>query len=234
MLALSAALACGKLGTDLDQVVAVDVAAPDSLEEADTLRPRARALDGRGDSVAVPIAWATLDTALLTVIDSTSGKTVAKKPGPVPGRLQAHVGNLRSSTLSIRLLAAADTLSAAGPLRDTVVVSTPDSLSDSLAVALQDTITTPPSAAPLAGRPVVFAITYPAGSTAVTLVTSDTARGLVTADTAFTKGSGIAAVKVRLVSGLRPDSVVVTAQARRAVGTSIPGSPVTFIVEFRP
>jgi hypothetical protein len=31
-----------------------------------------------------------------------------------------------------------------------------------------------------------------------------------------------------------PDSVVVTASAHRAVGTPVPGSPVTFVVRFRP
>lgn len=213
-------------------MVALDVAAPDSLEEADTLRPHARALDGRGDSVAATIYWATLDTAFLFVVDSASGETVAKKPGS--GRLQARVGNLRSTTLTIRLLPAADSVSAAGPLRDTVVASAPDSLSDSLAVLLQDTVTTPPAAVPLAGRPVVFAVTYPVGSTAVTLATSDTARAFVAVDTVLTKSTGIAAVRVRLLSGPPPDSVVVTAQARRAVGAPVPGSPVTFVVEFRP
>src|SRR5206468_285780 len=82
------------------------------VEELDTLRPRARALDGRGDSVAAPIYWASLDTANLLVVDSTTGVTVARQPGT--GRLQARVVNLRSNPRPILVLAAADTLFAPG------------------------------------------------------------------------------------------------------------------------
>src|SRR5207247_10389377 len=50
VLVLAAAVACGRLGPDLDRVVAISVAdVPDSLEELDTLRPIGVALDGRGE-----------------------------------------------------------------------------------------------------------------------------------------------------------------------------------------
>ncbi len=217
-------------------MIALEISAPDSLEAFDTLRPRARALNGRGDSVAATISWATLDTAILAVLDTTTGKTIVKRPGSAPGRLQARVGNLRSNPLSIRALAAADTLLAAGATLDTVTLSTPDSLSDSLIVELADTVTSPAATLPLAGRPVVYAIVYPSGSDAVTLVTDATVRTLVTVDTVKTNAAGIAAIQARLLPGptAPPDSAVVTAQARRAVGTTVPGSPVTFVVRFLP
>ena len=215
-------------------MVAIEVSVDSVVEELDTLRPHARALDGRGDSVAAPIYWASLDTNLM-VLDSATGLTVGTRTGT--GRLQARTGNLRSNPLAIRVLAAADTLFARGRTVDTVTISAttpPDSLSDSLTVELADTVSTPPSAVPLAGRPITYAIAYPATPGPVTLVTSDTAHALVTVDTVITSSAGTAVVRARLLAPPLPDSVVVTASARRAVGTTVPGSPVTFVVRFLP
>jgi len=137
-------------------VVAIEVSVDSVVEELDTLRPHARALDGRGDSVAAPIYWASLDTNL-TVLDSATGLTVGTRPGN--GRLQARAGNLRSNPLVIRVLAAADTLFATGRTVDAVTISAtspPDSLSDSLKVELADTT---PSVVPRAGRRITYSIT---------------------------------------------------------------------------
>jgi len=230
---LATAAACGRFGPDLNQVVAISVAVRDSVEELDTLRPHGYALDGFGDSVAATILWATLDTALLTVVNETTGVMVAKQPGATPARIQASVGNLPSNPLPIRVLAAADTVFAAAPGRDSVsLAAKPDSLSDSLTVRLQDTTAAGP--VDLSGRPVAFALTvYPGPGSNVALVTSDTARAPVGADTVRTT-VGLAAVKLRLLDGPPPDSAVVTASARRAVGTLVAGSPVTFVVRFLP
>ncbi|MDP3910664.1 MAG: hypothetical protein Q8Q14_09760 [Gemmatimonadales bacterium] len=93
------ALAC-TLGPDLDRIVAIEVVLPDSGRVAvgDTLYPSARALDGRGDSVAAEIRWSALDTAIIAV-DSTTGATVGKVAGT--GRLQARVASLRSNPQSV-------------------------------------------------------------------------------------------------------------------------------------
>lgn len=193
---------------------------PDSgrAEVGDTLRPHARALNGRGDSVAAQIYWSSLDTAIVAVGDSGTGTTFAKAVGT--GRLQARVGSLRSNPQNIAVLLRLDLASAAGPTRDTITVSAPDSLSDSLAVkAWAGT-----SGAP--GRPVVYgAAIYPAGATIVTFVPRETVQ---------TDAGGIAVARLRLVEGPVPDSVVVTAAVRRPNGTDVPGSPVSFVVEFRP
>jgi len=230
-LALAAAAACGKLGPDFNQVVAIEVAAPDSVEELDTLRPQARALDGRGDAVSAAIAWAAVDTAaFLEVVDTTTGVTAAGRPGT--GHLQARVGGLRSNLLTIRVLPAADTVFAPGPVSSTLILSAPDSLSDSLGVLLQDTTAT--GAVNLSGRPIVFTLTtYPSGAGPATLVTSSTAYALVTTDTVVTS-AGLAAVQVRILPGTPPDHVVVEATATRAVGTPVPGSPVSFVVVVQP
>ena len=101
LLALAAAAACGRLGTDLDAVVAIEVTLPDSgiVAVGDTLVPRARALNGRGDSVSAAIRWAALDTGVVAVVDSVSGATVGRKPGN--GRIQARVETLRSNPVTV-------------------------------------------------------------------------------------------------------------------------------------
>jgi hypothetical protein len=220
LLALAAAPACGQLGTDLDQVVALEVFLPDSgrVEVTDTLRPRARALNGRGDSVAAQVYWSSLDTAIVAVVDSATGVTFAKAVGT--GRLQARVGTLRTNPLSVVVLAPLDSASAAGPVRDTVTVSAPDSLSDSLIVKAWV------GASGSAGRRVVYAAdTYPPGVTTLTFVPGDTVK---------TNAAGIAAMQVRLATDPPPDSVVVRAILRHLDGSLVAGSPVTFVVEFRP
>lgn len=206
-------------------MIAIEVTLPDSgiVEVGDTLLPRARALNGRGDSVAAPLAWASLDPAIVTVVDSAAGATLGVSAGN--GRIQARVGNLRSNPITVTVQPPADTARAEGVTRDTVVVSgpPPDSLSDSLRVRVAATPSTPLN---LVRRLVTFDMgTYPAGASGATLVPNDTVR---------TTTQGIAVVQVRLLGGPRPDSVVVTARAQRANGTPVPGSPITFVVEFRP
>jgi len=113
-----------------------------------------------------------------------------------------------------------------------------DSLSDSLKVEVADTIESASGGdsltVALTGRPVVYAITDPASAGPVTLVSDDSTRTLVTTDTVATGAAGIAFVQVRLLGPSVPDSVVVKAIARRAVGDTVPGSPVTFVVRFQP
>src|SRR5204863_355937 len=131
-------------------------------------KPQARVLDGHGDSVAATVVWATADTApILTVLDSLAGWTVVNRTGQT-GRLVARSDRLVSNPLSIRTLAAADTLfTTLASTVDTVTLSA-DSVSDSLTVEVADTIKSSSGGdsltVALAGRPVVYAITYPATS----------------------------------------------------------------------
>jgi len=196
---------------------------PDSgrVEVGDTLRPSARALNGRGDSVAAQIYWSSLDTAIVPVVDSGTGATFAKAAGT--GRLQARTGALRSNPQTIVVLVRLDSASAAGPIRDTITVSAPDSLSDSLAVKAW---TGGATGAGAGGRTVAYAATiYPPGATIVTFVPKANVQ---------TDAGGIAVARLRLETGPLPDSVVVTATLRRPNGTDVPGSPVRFVVEFQP
>jgi len=220
-LATGAGGACGQLGTDLDQVVALEVFLPDSgrAEVGDTIHLSARALNGHGDSVAAQIYWSSLDTGIVAIVDSTTGATFAKTAGT--GRVQARFGGLRSNPQSLVVLARLDSASlAAASLRDTVVVSEPDSLSDSLSVKAW----TGTNGA--GGRSVVYTpTTYPPSVTNVTLLPQKAV---------LTDAGGIAVTRLRLAPGPLPDSVVITAAVRRPNGTDVPGSPLTFVVEFRP
>ena len=219
LLTLAAVFAC-KINTDLDQPVAIDIVLPDSgrVEVTDTFRPRARALNGIGDSVQAELSWASLDTAVLAVLDSTTGVSISKTIGSA--RLQARTGNLFSNPQTVTVLARLDSIRVLGAARNTVFAA--DSLSDSLQVqafALGGAIP--------ANRRVVFTkTTFPASDSMVTLVPKDTV---------FTNPStGVAVVQVRLGTGPVPDSVVVTATMQHVNRTPVQGSPLTFVVEFRP
>lgn len=203
-------------------MIAIQVGLPDLgvVEEGDTIVPIARALNGNGDSVAADFVWATSDTTTLEILDATTGATLGRQPPS--GRLQASVGSLRSSILTVTVRPQADTLYATGALRR--AVAAPDSLSDGLEVRLED-LTTGTTPAALANRPVVFTLAYPTGGGAFTLEPGETV---------LTGTGGLASVQVRLVSRALPDSAVVEARAVRANGQTVPGSSVTFVVEFQP
>lgn len=209
------AVACGHLGTDVDQIVALEVLLPDSgrIEVNDTLRPRARALNGRGDPVVTPIYWTALDT-ILAVVDSAAGVTDTRAVGT--GRLQARVGSLRSNPQNVFVLPHLDSAYAVGDTVSVVDVSVGDSLSDSLVVQ----VAAPNEGTnPLASRRVAYAAAiYPPGGATLTFVPADTVK---------TNTAGMAAAQLQFTGGTPPDSVVVTATLR-----SLP--PIVFVVEFRP
>ncbi|HXQ29364.1 MAG TPA: hypothetical protein VN848_08850 [Gemmatimonadales bacterium] len=225
---------------DLSRVIALEVVVNDSVEATDTLRARAILHTAGGDSfpgdtLGAVVYWASFDTTVLAVVDSTRGTFTGRGSGTT--NLQAWMGSLRSAPILITVTAAADTLVALSPLVDTVSVGSGDSLSDSLEVEVASitVASNPPTVAGLVGRPVTFALTgAPPGAGAV-LVTSDTTHTGVTVDTLSTNSSGLAAIQVRyLGGGTLPDSIVVTARAQRAVGTPLAGSPVSFVVHLAP
>jgi len=196
---------------------------PDSgrVEMTDTFRPHARALNGFGDSVAAPVVWTSLDTAIIRVLDSVTGVAVPESVGT--GRLLVRTGRLFSNPQPVSVLARLDSMAAASALVDTLDVTPGDTAVDSLSDPL--TIETIAVGGAAAGRRVIFAITYPVGGPVVTLLPRDT----VTTNTA-----GQASVQVLVHPGRLPDSVVVTASMTRFDGSLLPGSPVKFVLEFLP
>src|SRR5438874_2185462 len=192
-------------------------------------------------------ALATIDTAASNISGVAFVRLRLLAPDTIPDSVVVVASAQRANhavvpgspdtfVVRFRGVAVADTLFAAGPLGDTVHTSAvpPDSLSDSLSVAVGDTAAATGSITPLPGRAVVFAITAPQTPGPVTLVTNDTARTLVTTDTVLTDARGVAAVQLRLIAGPAPASVEVTASAKRGVSARLPGSPVRFTVRFEP
>lgn len=213
---MSPALACKALSPDFDAVIAIEVTLPDSgvVAVGDTLRPQGKALDGRGDSTAATIIWSALDSTIR--VDSLTGATVGLLAGT--GRLVARSGALISNPAIVTVVATLDSIAAVGLKVDTVIVSTPDSISDSLLVQAFS------AGGSVSGLQIVLSVDFPAGGTGVTLVPGDT----ITTD-----GTGIAVFQVRL-TGVNPDSVLISASAKRSNGTPAPGSPIHFVVEFLP
>jgi len=204
--------------------VAIEIVLPDSgrVELTDTFRPRGRALNGLGDSVQAQLYWRTLDTAIMVVLDSTTGVTRPKVVGT--GRLQARTGRLFSNPQTVSVLVRLDSMYAGGPTRDTLVVTPTPTTTDSLSNPLK--IATVAFGGNAANRPVVYAFTtYPASGPVITLLPRDTV---------LTGSDGTAATQLRLHKGTLPDSVVVTATMRKFHGAPLPGSPVRFVVVFRP
>ena len=210
-----------KVSTNLDQVIALEVVLPNGgqVEVGDTLLPSGRALNGHGDTITTDIFWVTLDTTIITVLDSTTGATLGDLIGQ--GRLEARVGLLTSNPQTVTVITHLDSVQPAAPVLTRDTIAQPDTISDSLRVQLFA------SPALAVGRRVVFsATTFPASDPLVTLVPRDTI---------FSSGTGLAATQVRRpAGGTLPDSVVVSATVQRPDGTPIPGSPVIFVVGFRP
>jgi hypothetical protein len=194
------------------------VTLPDSarVEVTDSFFPSARGLNGSGDSVAATFFWSSLDTAVIAVLDSTTGVSLGKKVGT--GRLQARVDELRSSPQPIQVLARLDSLLPNGPVNDTVTA--PDSISAALSVKAYAT-----GGEAINRRVVYTATTFPAGSSTITFLPKDSV---------LTSSIGVASVQIKFAAGTLPDSVVVLATMRRLDGTQILYSPIRFVVEFQP
>ncbi|MFN2571000.1 MAG: hypothetical protein ABR537_05230 [Gemmatimonadales bacterium] len=223
LFAVVALCAC-KITTDADQAVAIEVVLPDSgrVELRDTFLPGGRALNGLGDSVAAQLYWSSLDTTVISVLDSATGASLSKLIGT--GRLVAHTGHLFSNPQSVVVLPRPDSIAAGGATRDTVHL-TPDSSGavDSLSAPLPVQAFSA-DGVPANRRVVYSATTYPATGPLVTFVTNDSVA---------TNSTGVATARLKLLPGAIPDSVVVTAAMRHVNGTLVPGTP-TFVVEFQP
>jgi hypothetical protein len=95
--------ACGSLGTDLTQVIAISISVADTAFQGDTVRAHAKALTAGGDSVTTAVRWASFDTSIVGVVDSTVGTFIAKRPGTTS--IQARAGTLRSNLVPISVIA---------------------------------------------------------------------------------------------------------------------------------
>lgn len=124
-------LGCSSLGEG-DTVVSLEVLTPQPavMEQYDTLRLRARALNLQGDSVAAVITWVAADT--LAVV--TGGDSLSTVYTSGIGKVQARSGSLRSAVINFSIRRQSDTLVIVGSATDTVV--TDDSASAPLVAAV--------------------------------------------------------------------------------------------------
>ncbi len=229
--------ACTVITGDLGRTVAIAIEGESTkqVEEDDTITLLARAIDAAGDTVSDAIVvWELLNADGAFDLDSITGVVHARHPGR--GRVRARVEELRSDTISIRVTGAADSIAAVG---DTVVTMTADEdASPHLSTILIDLTTDTALIEPLSERDVTYTLAHPAPGTISAqgffLTVSDSLPGSEPHSVvAKTDGASTAFVVVRQAGGgSLPDSAFIDAVAVTAVGDTVAGSPVRFIVVF--
>ena len=229
--------ACQGYSTDYSAPVAIAIVTsrvpPLRLEEDDTLRVGVLVLDRAGDSVpGAKVRLLSLDPDTV-MVDSATFAVTGVRPGT--GRVIAESNNLQSTPLIITVLRAPDSLTTVG-VTDTTVLAT-DSVSAPLAAELLDLRS---DSVPhglnwgTIGDTVHFAIVLPAFDSLAVATATLGNDSLAAAVVTSTINAGVATVVVRRRGAPpQPDSVVVQATAKRAVGTIVPGSPVRFVVHFQ-
>jgi len=215
---------CSNLSGPKGQPVSLELSlpVPAVVEQNDTLRLRARALDINGDSVAATIVWRSADTTLI-MVDSAGLITTALTSGT--GRVQAVTGKLRSTLSQLTIRPRSDTLTLTSPLADTVPAT------DSASAALESSVLSfNPAGGVLDNR-----VLYEVVDTAAALGTVRFAGGGLSQRVAtLSSGAVPATVKLRKVSGTTPPaSVQVRVSASRPSGTPVPGSGQIYTILFQ-
>src|SRR5262249_41359648 len=139
-------------------------------------------------------------------IDSITGLITGIHPGT--GRVQARVEDIRTDPIQVTVIAAPDTVAAAGPLR--VTFTAVDAQSPPLSTTVSDLTTSPGQTVPLAGKSVHYVVIEPApGSPAADLFflapgSATTPGADLHSVTAVTSTSGQADVSVRRTGATHP------------------------------
>jgi hypothetical protein len=217
--------ACSNLPSGEGGVVALELRLPSPpvVEQNDTLRLRARALNADGDSVAADVFWRTLDDTVLTVVDSIGLVTTSRTSGTA--RVQARVGSLRSDLVSLSLRPRSDTLLLS--VADTITIPAADSLSSALGARVE-------SLDPVGGV-AGTSILYEVVDTVAARGTVRFGNGLLAfRATTGSDGGPTTAVTLRKVAAQAPPPVVeVRVSASRPSGTPVPGSGQVFTLLFQ-
>jgi hypothetical protein len=245
--AAAVAGACTEVGTAPDGIVALafDTLPYPSVVARDTLRDstgkaaplRAIAYNADGDVIAEPaVRYIALDTG----VDITSqGYVIATTRTSGTVRVVAAAASLQSLQKTLTVTSIPTAFAASGAAFDTLKYASPDApanVSKTMTVAL-----TRDSAGTAVGVPgflVSWALTFRGQAIAPTDTTLaslwDDNRKASTLDT--TAANGTATRMLRIRSNALPsaaDSFVVSASARYK-GTPVAGSPVKFVIHFRP
>lgn len=212
---------CSNIPGGPEGVIAIEVRVPTPalLEVGDTIQLSARALNQSGDSVAATVVWRAADTTLS--IDG-AGRATALAPSGF-GRVQATVGTLVSSLVSLQLTPHADTLSFPGPDTLRVPLGT-----DTSAALVAQVLSFNPAGGVIGAR-----LTYqldPASVSAVEFVGGGASKTVQTGSA----GAPLTLVRLhRLSTPTLPDSALITVQAFRPSGNEVPPlGGVRFTVRF--
>jgi len=214
-------LGCSSLGEG-DSVVALEVRAPSPavVEQHDTIRLFARALNLQGDSVAAVITWVAADTT----VEVTGADSLTSAYTSGTGRAQARSGSLRSDLVVFTVRRRSDSLALTGAATDTVAAT--DTASAPLVAAV---LSLTPDTAGIGGTRIHYAIEP--GATGTVRFAGDVSE--LFASTGST-GEPVVPVTLRRVPGTtQPASVLVTVDAVRPSGRAVPGSGQSFTVVFQ-
>lgn len=211
-------------------------AAP-TVAEGDTLTLTAVALDAGGEPLPdVPVIWHVIELDTVEVgftLDSLTGLVTGVFPGG--WRVRAEADGLRTSLLTVTVVAVPDSIAAVEPAR----VELPAAASESppLTAAVFDVRPGGGAVTPLAGQAVRFTVIEPAvgapGADGVAVAASGQSPGDdPRTATVQTGASGRGIVTARRTAAVSPDSAIIEAVALTKTGAVVPGTPARFIVLF--
>lgn len=205
------------------------------VEEADTLRLTAVALDAGGNvltDVAVEWELVALDPEAAPLAVAADGLLTGRFGGT--GRVRASAEGLYTNPITVTVLGIADSIAALEP--SVVTVDTAATVSVPLAIQLFDI---PPGGEPkvLGFRDVRFAVVQPAPGTPEAAQVAIGPSGGEPGDdpltvTLTTSGSGVAAVTARRVGPAQPDTTIIEAVPLSSTGDALPVAPARFLVLF--
>lgn len=242
--------ACTEIGSDPQAAVAIelDPLPVPSVVVGDTLRddtgvfltPVARALNVNNDVISgAPLRFLALDTGVLE-IDSVTGVIVGKKVGSAP--ILATIQGLQSERITLFVTQRPDTAYGLDSLIRTMqfsLTSTTAANSGPLAlfVGHDTTINGVDTAVAVPNYLVTYRIVFPTDDsvsetdTTKVVLANDQGRPS-TVDT--TSATGVAGRAIRISTAVTtiPDSVVVDARVTYPDTTSVPGTPIRYVIQI--
>jgi hypothetical protein len=241
--------ACSDVGTAPDGIVALafDTLPYPSVVATDTMRDStgraaplsAVAYNADGDVIAEPaVRYIVLDTG---VIISSLGYLIATTRTSGTVRVVAAAASLQSLQKVVTVTSVPDTLAASGATSDTLKYALPDAATNvSKAMTVKLTRDNDGTAVNVPGFLVSWLVTFrgqpilPSDTTLASLWEDGTSRRVSLVDTTGTDGTAARTLRIR--SNALPsaaDSFVVYASTRYR-GAAVAGSPVKFVIHFRP
>ncbi|MBA4070909.1 MAG: hypothetical protein C0497_03595 [Gemmatimonas sp.] len=242
--------ACSDVGTTPDGIVALafDTLPYPSVVARDTMRDstgkaaplRAVAYNADGDVIAnPPVRYIALDTG---VDISSQGYLIATTRTSGTVRLVAAAASLQSLPKTVTVTREPSRFAASGATADTLLYTSPDTASKNVSKAMTVKLTrdSAGTAVNVPGFLVSWLVTFrgqtilPTDTTLASLWEDATSRRVSLVDTTGTDGTAARTLRIRPYAlPSTADSFVVEASTRFR-GAPVAGSPVKFVIHFRP